>query len=148
MHRILQILSETCHFSNAETALLLCLLLLQENTNSNACSLLSSIVQVSFLITSRKHSFISSVLNLKKSHIYMLPGKTESGADQKLAHGLSLSPSVFPSLSSLLQQEQSLKEQDDGLLFDASTTAKRQINNTTYEIFFISPLITQIDINY
>lgn len=53
--------------------------------------------QMSFLITSRKYSFICSVLNLLNSHIYTFTGKTESGADQKLAHGLSLSTSVFQS---------------------------------------------------
>lgn len=91
MHRTLRILSETCHFSNTKTALLLCFLLLQENTRATCARYTPIPCRVSFLITSRKHSFICSVLNLKNSHIYMLTGKTESGADQKLASVLQAS---------------------------------------------------------
>lgn len=93
MHSTLQILSETCHFSNTKTALLLCFLSLQENTRATCARYTPILCRVSFLTTSRKHSFIRSVLNLKNSHIYMLTGKTESGAGQKLASVLQASSS-------------------------------------------------------
>lgn len=62
---------------------------------------------------------------------------TESAADQKLGHSLSLSPSVFQS-SLCRERGQSLKKQDNGLLLDASTIVKGNANNKMYEILFHS----------
>lgn len=134
MHSILQILPEPCHFSNTETALLLCFLLLQENTNSIVCSLHSSIMP-SVLSDHKQeiffHLFSSKPFKFTHLHIYC---KTESGADQKLAHGLSLSTSVFQSSFSCKRAKP--QGTRGWIFFDATTTAKGQVSSRIYEIFF------------
>lgn len=63
--------------------------------------------KVSFLITNNKHSFTYIQCYPEKLAGYMLKGKIESSADQKVTHGLYLSPFAFQSSSSFTERKRS-----------------------------------------